>query len=85
MKKLAAIVIACALWPAMAAEDEGPMEAVLGGAEVLVIEESPPMDADPVCAGNPSTNSMECMDRYTAVLTARVAKRPLARARATWI
>ncbi len=83
MKKLIAIIIACGLWPAMAAE-EGPLEAPLGSADVLVIEESAPLDADPVCAGNPRTQSMECMDRYTAVLTARITKRPLARARGNW-
>jgi len=85
MKKLLAIGLAACLPTGLAAEDPADQEVSLGTANVLVIEESPAVAKDILCARNPSDQSAtDCMAVHRAVLTARIQKIS-ARERSRWM
>ena len=50
MKRLLAIGLACTLPTGLAADDPNESDSFLGTVNVLVIEESPPLATDVVCA-----------------------------------
>ena len=83
MKKLLAIGLVCTLPTGLAAEDPNEGDSFLGTVNVLVIEESPPLAKDLLCArAGPTT---ECMAFNRAVLTARVQKASTLRERGRWM
>jgi len=85
MNKLIAIGLAACLVPTgLAAEDPAAMELMVSE-NVMVIEESPPVAADLLCARSPAeANGADCMAVHRAVLTARMQKVSL-RERGRWM
>jgi hypothetical protein len=87
MKKLLAIGLACCMPLGLAAEDpSNDVEASVGTANVLVIEESAPLAKDVLCTRSPEEKAAsECMAVHRAVLTARIQKVSALREHGRWM
>jgi hypothetical protein len=83
MKKLLAIGLTCCVPLGLAAEDPNQAADFLGTVNVLVIEESPPLAKDVLCARAGETT--ECMAFNRAVLSARLQKASTLRERGRWM
>ena len=86
MKKLLALGLVCALPTGLAAEDPDEFfnDALLGTADVLVIEEGTTLAKDVLCARAVGEQT-DCMAFTRAVLTAHVKKVSALRERGRWM